>query len=183
MDATMYAAFVQVARAKHVEPHFYGQLQQASRGAMVPPDLRLERVHRGIQLPLGLGWKIHYLLNPPPPLIHMVTILMGKPTASSNPCRTSHASQTFARNYSGCSRKSTTALARQLDSRTPSSRGGTRRAPKKIWRRSWRRKYHSGWGGKQRGSPHLYTPVFEHLYVSFQSFLKTVFKISGHPQG
>ena len=55
MDATMYAAFVQVARAKHVQPYYYGQLQAVSRGAMVPPDVRLERLHRGIQLPLGLG--------------------------------------------------------------------------------------------------------------------------------
>ena len=55
MDATMYAAFVQVARTQHVQPYYYGQLQTTARGAMVPPDVRLERLHRGIQLPLGLG--------------------------------------------------------------------------------------------------------------------------------
>ena len=76
-NATMCAAFVQVAKAKHVQPYYYGQLQAVSRGARVPPDVRLERLHRGIQPPLGLGWKLHHLLHPPLPLIHMVTILMG----------------------------------------------------------------------------------------------------------
>ena len=52
-DSAMYAAFGYVASQKQVEPYFFGQLQQASRGARVDPDERLKRLHRGIQLTLG----------------------------------------------------------------------------------------------------------------------------------
>ena len=52
-ESAMYLAFGYVANQKHVEPYFYDQLQQASRGARVDPDERLKRLHRGIQLPLG----------------------------------------------------------------------------------------------------------------------------------
>ena len=51
--AAMYLAFGYVASQKQVEPYFFGQLQQASRGARVDPDERLKRLHRGIQLTLG----------------------------------------------------------------------------------------------------------------------------------
>ena len=64
----MYLAFGYVAKQKQIEPYYYGELQQASKGAWAPPEERLERLHRGIQLPLGLGWKLHHLLHTPSPL-------------------------------------------------------------------------------------------------------------------